>query len=239
MALLFRDIVEGLFAALPPLRWLGVPFYYGTPAALLYGPCFVPRPMRERIREMITQFDIDIDDDQLAACLEDLLGPIASGLLDAPTGIHLPVCVEDFWRSPEELARDSFDLLGIPPDPKWIETAAGFLRDHLEAVHDLLSRHDFEVTPKVVAQFIVLHELGHYVDWASAPDRKTWELEALNVSWDLSGQGYRALPRETWADNFALVHLRVLYPRGPLGRLARGVYKFLGKLEKEVGVVNR
>lgn len=225
MALFFRGVVAELQEALPFLPWLGVPFHYGHPVVLLYGPCFVPRPVRERVRREAARWGVA--EEELVDFLGDLLGPLAPALLDAPAGIHLPETVEEFWAAPEELARRGFELLRVSPDPDMVEAAACFLGEHQEAIRALLSRHGFEVMPRVVAQFLVLHELGHYVDWASAPDREAWELEALSVSWDLSGHGYRAMPREARADRFALAHLRMLYPRGPLSRLARGVLRLL------------
>lgn len=110
-----------------------------------------------------------------------------------PFGIHLPQDIE---------------ILGSP-----------FLYDELAPVHRYLETAGIKSDLLALARFTVLHEVGHYVEYALAKDKKAWALSVQLPQLQLAAAGvvgniheaYRQLPAEARADEFALTRLKKLY----------------------------
>jgi hypothetical protein len=206
MAVKFADVVERLRQRFPELR--EVPIYVGSPVCALYGPCFLSRPgaeLAEGLRDFVGPL-LEQAGDEETRQLEEVLEVLSS----ARTGVHLP---EDTgWvEETAEAARQALAEMGLDP------AEASLVSDQLEAIASRIRAAGLEPTEQVVAEFMVLHEVGHYVDWLKAEDKRAWEFQVRLSLADLLGggghlaEGYRQMEHEARADEFALAYLKKLY----------------------------
>lgn len=167
----------------------GVPVYVDSPLCDLYGPCFLPEVGAAKVRRMREQLEPLLPD--LNDKQRQVIDEMIAIISSAGFGIHLPRTLNDMLADPGQtlILREILSSAGLGP------------------------------TDKVLAEFIVLHELGHYLDWLAADNKPTWEQEVhlgqVNLYMGKYGddlvRAYRNQPAERRADAYALATLKRLH----------------------------
>lgn len=124
--------------------------------------------------------------------------------LGVDPGVHLPKML----------------FLGLKPRPGMRPDWQALLQktqEELDILRSLLIGAGLPADNIALARFIVLHEVGHWVQYVqegTAPFLADMEarqrIQGNGTPWE-----YRQLPTEAWADVYALAQLKVFYARRP------------------------
>lgn len=224
MVVRFADVVKGLRQKINDFP--DVSIHVGSPVCGLYGPCFLPSPGRELAAEFrrVVGCESGPEMDQWLSLLES-----------ASAGIHLPEDMGWLSRAEQEVVELAVtvvgkwvDFLGDEDTPaeverltaQAVEAALRLMRRQRELLEEKVRSVGLEPTEQIMAEFIVLHELGHYFGWLDSPDQESWERQVGEALIDMFASigsledlasAYRTMSHEEAADWFALECLRRLY----------------------------
>jgi len=227
MAVKFADVVEELRERFPELR--AVPVYVGSSVCHFYGPCFLFEPgaeLAERLHVFYGQLFEEADSTPAMGVLRQQFEGVMDILSAVQPGVHLPEDM-DWVQEAVEMAAQLLAEIGLDPGE------ASLVSGQLEAIASRIRAAGLEPTEEVVAEFIVLHETGHYFDYLKTGDPEVWRfrvnlavVDLLCDDGDLAA-GYRQMEHEVRADEFALAKLKELYR--PRRSLLGAVLRFVGK----------
>lgn len=212
MAVKFADVVEELRQVVPELR--EAPVMCGSPLSEFAGPCFMPVTGKEYVRQVRTA---------VAYTNFYALFRFHSWFNEVerlPLGIHLPEeadLVQVYYKQ-AEFVRLLFNVSDEEYE-QMIKEIDEVSKHEINILADKVREAGLEPTEEVMARFMVLHELGHYLDWKQAADKQQWLAAAMaSMAGLVAGNGsaadYRNLEHEAKADAFALNTLKKLYEGG-------------------------